>query len=122
MNPNLWKPVERIEGVEPQFDIVCPTCFIRKFLDGTLDPKNPPLMYLRFSALTKLDTVGKNSRACNMYYKCFECDQTLPFGPPITEEHYEKILKIRGSQNYTPIQKWKEDEKKKKQLESLGYI
>lgn len=122
MNPELWRQVDSIEGVEPSFKVVCPVCFIRQYLNGTLDDFRPPLMYLRFSALTKLDGVGKGARACNMYYKCFDCCHTLPFGPPISEEHYEKILKLRGGQNYMPIQEWKEDEEKKKQLKGLGYI
>lgn len=122
MNPKLWRQIDSIEGVEPSFNVVCPACFMRKYLNGTLDDFKPPLMYLRFSALTKLDGVGKRARACNMYYKCFDCCQTVSFGVAISEDHYEKILKLRGGQNYTPVQEWKEDAEKKKQLEALGYI
>lgn len=133
MDKNLWEwPVEGKEGVRPKFKVVCPTCFIRILREKVLKLdlkgifklcKDPPEMFLRYSKATHLDTVGEKARACNMHYKCFRCDQVFVYGVAIDDEHYRYIYEQRGNSDvYCPVEKWREDEEMRKQLESLGYI
>lgn len=124
MDIRPWNPIPEKAAFEPKFKVICPTCFMNQYLDGTLDKKNPPIMKIRFSALTKLPDVGPSAFACNMYYKCLHCSQILPYGPPISGAEYDDIFERRAGHNYTPTDLWENDEEiqKKKQLSGLGYI
>jgi hypothetical protein len=126
--------------VEPKewFKITCGVCFRNRILEYMKEGKPPTVavaivcedlgrdefdMFLRQSSLGRNTNISNRAFANNLFYKCLTCDSQKLFGVPISEDYYVELYKRRGDRNvFTPIDKWMEDEKKRRLLKALGYI
>ena len=112
-----WKQINDVIAVEPSDDIYCPYCKLFYGLDNK--------MMLRKSVLASSYELEYTNRVVDMYYKCSTCDLVIPFGIPITKEHYDKINKMRIERGigdiYAPTDLWGKDKEIKKRLKDIGY-
>ena len=112
-----WEMIDDVTAVRPSDDIYCPYCRLFYGRDNR--------MMLRKSILGSSDELDNTNRVADQYYKCPTCDLVIPFGIPISKEHYDKISEMRARKGigkcYAPVDMWQKDEQIKKRLKDIGY-
>ncbi len=80
-------------------------------------------MFLRLSRLNSCRRDGAVSLTNGMMYKCTECDWVKMYEVPCGEEYFKYVFNLRDKDSifYPSIEEFKENEKVKEKLESLGY-
>ncbi len=100
MSMDKWRKTHnKLMPLEPKFKLVCPICFINKFMEciaNGMDLKEAIKEAVDYSS----DIAFKSRNVfeqCNgqyridMIYKCMKCDYPLTFGVHIDKEYYEEI-------------------------------
>ena len=113
-----WIWVEDVVGARPSEPIICPYC---KLIYGEHNE-----MVLRKSILSTSVELNNKNKVIDLYFKCPKCEHVIPFGIPVSREHFNKVAELRRRRGigriYAPVDEWLKNEEIKKRLRELGYF
>lgn len=100
MSMEMWKKTHnKLMPLEPKFRILCPICFINKFIDCVLDGMdllNSVREAMKYSSdiafkSRNVFSPDKGQYRIDMIYKCMKCDMPITFGVHIDKDYFDEI-------------------------------